>query len=74
MASLIVNTGVESHPQISIDAIDMKSEQITFRWLNSAYSGDCSEPFTITLADHGTMTLNAVAAAVAAHMVGLLSD
>ena len=72
MASLIVDTGVESHPQISIDGIDLKSEQITFRWLNSAYSGDCSEPFTITLADHGTMTMNELAAAVAAHMVGLL--
>jgi hypothetical protein len=74
MASLIVNTGVESHPQISIDAIDMKGEQITFRWIDGVYNGDCSEPFTITLADHGEMTLNAVAAAVAAHMVGLLSN
>ena len=72
MASLIVNTGSETHPQISIDQIDLAREQITFHWINGPYAGDCSEPFTISLAEHGTMTLNAVAQAVSAHMIGLL--
>lgn len=72
MASLIIETGIESHPQISIDAIDLKGEQVTFRWVDGPYSGDCSEPFTVSLAEHGDMTVSELAEAVSAHMVGLL--
>lgn len=72
MASLIIETGSNTHPTISIDAIDLASEAVTFHWIGGPYAGDCSEPFTVSLADHGTMTLNELAQAVAAHMISLL--
>lgn len=74
MASLVIDTGVESHPQISIDTIDLAREQIGFKFLGGPYGGDCMEPFTITLEDHGDMTMNELAAAIAADMVAKLPD
>lgn len=73
MASLIVNTGSATHPQIAITQIDLERDQITFRWLDGPYSGDCSESFSVSLSEHGDMTLNEVAAMVAGHMLSLLA-
>jgi len=72
MASLIINTGSETHSQISVDAADFKNGQIIFRWVGGPYSGDCAEPFVISLADHGEMTINQVVSAIAASLIASL--
>ena len=73
MASLIINTGVESHPQIAVDTADFRNGLITFRWIGGPYSGDCAEPFPISLADHGGMTLNQMVTAVSAALIANLN-
>jgi hypothetical protein len=73
MASLIIDTGVESHPQIEITGVDFEKEMVHFRWIGGVYSGDCSEPFTITLADHGALTLTQIVQGLSAQMVALLT-
>jgi hypothetical protein len=72
MASLIIPTGVESHPQISLDQIDLKGGNIVFHWVNGPYGGDCAEPFVLTLAEHGELTINQVAQSIASAMVAKL--
>lgn len=72
MASLTFETGVESHPEIAIDSIDLKRELINFRWVGGPHSGECAETFTVTLADHGEMTVNQMVAAIAAEMTSRL--
>jgi len=73
MASLIINTGVESHPQIAVDTADFKNGLITFRWIGGPYGGDCAEPFVISLADHGELTLNQMVTQIAAYLIGKLN-
>lgn len=72
MASLVIDTGVETHPQISIDSMDFAKGHIGFHWIGSQYAGDCSEEFTLTLADHGELTVNQVVDAITAQMIGTL--
>jgi len=72
MASLIINTSSETHPQISVDAADFKNGQIIFRWIGGPYSGDCAEPFVISLTEHGEMTINQVVSAIAASLIASL--
>ena len=72
MASLVIDTGIESHPQISVDQVDLKGGRITFRWIGGPYAGDCSEEFPITLEDHGDLTLNQMVQAISADMVSKL--
>jgi hypothetical protein len=69
MASLIINTGIETHPQISVDTVDFRNGLITFRWVGGPYTGDCAEPFLISLADHGELTLNQMVTAISAAMI-----
>jgi hypothetical protein len=73
MASLIIDTGVESHPQISVDTADFRNGLITFRWVGGPYTGDCAEPFLISLADHGELTLNQMVTAISAALVAKLN-
>jgi hypothetical protein len=73
MASLIIDTGVESHPQISVDTADFRNGLITFRWVGGPYTGDCAEPFLISLADHGELTLNQMVTAISAALVANLN-
>ncbi len=72
MASLVIDTGVESHPQISIDNLDLKGGMITFRWLGGPHQGDCAEQFALTLAEHGEMTVSQIVTAISAQMVAKL--
>lgn len=72
MASLTFQTGVESHPEIAIDSIDLQRELINFRWIGGPHGGECAEVFTITLTDHGAMTINDMVAAISAEMVSRL--
>lgn len=69
MASLVLDTGIPSHPQISIDSMDFARGQICFHWIEGPYSGDCVDQFALTLADHGEMTVNEVVAAISAQMI-----
>jgi hypothetical protein len=73
MASLIIDTGVETHPQISVDTADFRNGLITFRWVGGPYTGDCAEPFVISLADHGELTLNQMVTAISAALVAKLN-
>jgi hypothetical protein len=73
MASLIIDTGVETHPQISVDTADFRNGLITFRWVGGPYTGDCAEPFLISLADHGELTLNQMVTAISAALVAKLN-
>lgn len=72
MASLIINTGVPSHPQISIDEIDLQNGRLVFHWIGGPHSGACAEDFPISFEDHGALTINQVAAAIAAAMIAKL--
>lgn len=72
MASLIIPTGAETHPEIAVDSADFAGGQIIFRWIGGPYAGDCAEPFPISLAEHGELTLNQMVAAITAHMVSKL--
>ena len=72
MASHIFDTGVASHPKISIDNIDLKNGAIDFKWLGAVHSGDCREPFEISLADHGALTVNQVVQMFADAMIAKL--
>ena len=74
MASLIINTGVESHPQISVDTADFRNGLITFRWIGGPYAGDCAEPFPISLTDHGELTINQMVAGIAQAMIATLGE
>lgn len=74
MSSLVIDTGVESHPQISIDSMNFQGESITFRWIGGPYAGDCSEPFTLSLAEHGDMTVQEVVDAITAEMLSKLQQ
>jgi len=74
MASLIINTGVETHPQIAIDAVDFKNGQISFRWIGGPYSGDCAMPFSISLAEHGELTINQMTTAISAALIASLNQ
>jgi len=74
MASLVIDTGVATHPQISVDQLDLKNGRINFRWIGGVYAGDCSEVFPISLAEHGEMTVNEVVAAVTAYMISTLLE
>lgn len=73
MASLILDTGVETHPQIAVDAADFKNDLINFRWIGGPYSGDCAEPFLISIAEHGELTINQVIAGIAQAMIATLN-
>lgn len=73
MASLIIDTGVESHPQIAVDTADFQNGLITFRWLGGPYGGDCAEPFVISMAEHGELTLNQMVEHIAAYLIGKLN-
>lgn len=72
MASLVIDTGVDTHPQISVDGVDFKNGLVNFRWVGAPYSGDCAEPFVISLADHGNLTLNQMVSVISAEMTALL--
>jgi len=72
MASLVIDTGVETHPQISIDALDLKNGRIGFHWIGGPYSGDCSEEFVLSVAEHGDMTVSEVIAEITTNMVAKL--
>ena len=66
MASYVFETGVPSHPKISIDNLDLQNGAVDFKWLDSVHTGDCREYFNINLADHGDLTVN--------QMVGMFAD
>jgi hypothetical protein len=72
MASLIIDTGVESHPQIQIDSINLKNGTVEFKWIGGPYPGDCSEVFPISVSEHGSYTVDQVVSAITAHMVATL--
>jgi hypothetical protein len=74
MASLIIDTGVETHPQISVDTADFRNGLITFRWIGGPYSGDCAEPFLISLADHGELTINEVVTQIGVYLLSRLGE
>ena len=74
MASLIIDTGVQSHPQIAVDTADFQNGLITFRWIGGPYGGDCAEPFLISLADHGELTINEVVSQIGAYLLSKLSQ
>ena len=74
MASLVIDTGVESHPQISIDALDLKSGLIIFHWVGGPHGGDCAEQFELTLEDHGEMTVNEMVEAITTAMIAKLPE
>ena len=73
MASLIIDTGVATHPQISVDTADFRNGLITFRWIGGPYTGDCAEPFLISLDDHGDLTLNQMVSAISAALIAKLN-
>lgn len=73
MASLVIDTGVESHPKISIDALDLKSGRIGFHWIGGPYPGDCADEFVLSVAEHGSMTVSEMITEITAAMVAKLS-
>lgn len=72
MASLIIDTGVTTHPKIEITGVDFEKELVNFRWIGGVYSGDCSESFVISIADHGALTLTQIIEALSAEMISRL--
>jgi hypothetical protein len=72
MASLVIDTGVATHPQISIDTLDLRNGVIGFRWVGGVYTGDCAEPFVLSIAEHGDKTVAEVVASITAEMVSKL--
>ena len=73
MASLVITTGVETHPEISIDGMDFKNGLVNFRWIGGPYSGDCSEVFVLSVADHGALTVSEVIALISSEMISRIS-
>lgn len=69
MASIVFETGVESHPTISIDNINLIAGRIDFRWIGAGHNGDCSEQFPISTAEHGELTINEMVALFTAYMI-----
>ena len=69
MAALVFETGVTTHPQISIKSLDLENGTVVFNWLGGPYSGDCAESFEISTETHGTMTINEVIALIVAQMI-----
>ena len=73
MASLVIATGVETHPEISIDGMDFRNGLVNFRWSSGPYTGDCSEVFVLSVEDHGAMTVSDVIAAISAEMLSKIT-
>lgn len=69
MASIVFETGVESHPTISIDNINLIAGRIDFRWIGAGHRGDCSERFEISTAEHGELTINEMVALFTDYMI-----
>jgi hypothetical protein len=74
MASLRFATRVESHPEIEVTGIDFANEMVNFRWIGGVYTGDCSEKFVISTAQHGMLTLNQIIAMLSAQMIEKLTE
>lgn len=69
MASIVFETGIESHPEISIDNINLAAGRIDFHWIGGGHVGDCSEEFQVSTAEHGELTVNQMVELFTAYMV-----
>ena len=69
MAALVFETGVATHPQISIKSLDLENGTVVFNWLGGPYGGDCAESFEISVTEHGAMTVSEVIALIVAQMI-----
>ena len=69
MAALVFETGVATHPQISIKSLDLENGTVVFNWLGGPYGGDCAESFEISVSEHGEMTVSDVIALIVAQMI-----
>ena len=72
MASLEFATGVPSHPQISIDQLDLENGRIVYRWIGGPYAGACADEFVLTIAEHGGKTVSEVVQEIIEAMIAKL--
>ena len=72
MAALVFETGVATHPQISIKSLDLENGMVVFNWAGGPYAGDCAESFVISVTEHGAMTVSEVIALIVSQMVARL--
>lgn len=72
MASLVFATGVPSHPQISIDQLDLENGRIVYRWLGGPYAGACADEFVLSIEDHGDKTVAEVVQEIIGAMIAKL--
>ena len=72
MAALVFETGVATHPQISIKSLDLENGMVVFNWVGGPYAGDCAESFVISVTEHGAMTVSEVIALIVSQMVARL--
>ena len=72
MAALVFETGVATHPQISITNLALVNGTVIFNWLGGPYGGDCAESFEISVSEHGEMTVSDVIALIVSQMVARL--
>jgi hypothetical protein len=45
----IIDLASETHPQAEINTIDFMSNLVNFRWIDSAYTGDCAAQLVFTV-------------------------
>jgi hypothetical protein len=53
--------------------MDFEKSLVNFRWIGGAYTGDCSETFVLSVAEHGEMTLAQIIQALSQQMIALLA-